>query len=242
MNIAAIQFRRGDRSAADALAEITELADEAAAGADLLVLPEMAATGYIFADRDAILPVAEPASGPTFRALSAVAARHRTWIVAGFPERCGDRLFNSALVINRDGELAFVYRKTLLYTADETWASPGDSGYRSFDTGVGRFAVGICMDLNDDRFIAWLLADRPDVLAFPTNWVDEGTDVWSYWVARLWGTGVTLAAANTWGHEAGTDFSGRSVLLRELVAHAHAPKSGDGWISAKVPGRRPHED
>jgi predicted amidohydrolase len=240
MKVTAIQFRRGERTHAEALSELVELADEAGPGQDLIVLPEMAATGYIFADADAVAPWAEPADGPTFAALSAVAKRHHTWIVAGFPEVDGGRLYNSALVINRDGALAFVYRKTLLYTADETWALPGDSGYRSFDTGAGRFAVGICMDLNDDRFIRWLHADKPDVLAFPTNWVDEGTDVWTYWVSRLWGAGLTLVAANTWGHEGGTDFSGRSVILHELVAHAHAPKAGDGHLSAKVPLRSRH--
>ena len=89
----------------------------------------------------------------------------------GFPEVDGDRFFNSALVINALGELAFCYRKTLLYEADETWATPGDSGYRYFDTNWGRFAPGICMDLNDDRFVQWCADNALDALAFPTNWI-----------------------------------------------------------------------
>ncbi len=211
------------------------LATVASEGVDLLVLPEMAVTGYVFPDLDAVRAVAEPQDGPTFTALSEVAARSGSWIVCGFPERDGDRVFNSALVIDPSGQRAFTYRKTLLYSADLPWATPGDSGYRRFDTAHGSFGVGICMDLNDDRFVDWCAREAVDVVAMPTNWIDEDQDVWPYWAMRLYPLKATLVAANTWGAEADTRFSGASAVLTRDRLLAGAPKRGDGFITATLP-------
>jgi predicted amidohydrolase len=236
VRVGLVQFKgtKGDsetsRDALDALAQ------RAAPGTDLLVMPEMAVTGYVFPDEPSARRVAERPDGPTAARWSALARTHGTWVVGGFAEDAGDQLFNSALVFDRAGDLVFVYRKTLLYEADLPWASPGDHGYRSFDTGNGRFAVGICMDLNDDRFVDWLRTDRPDAVAFPTNWVRDplGTDVWSYWAYRMRGIDAALVAANTWGDEAGTSFTGRSAVLQSLVIRAHLPVQGNGFTSTRV--------
>lgn len=233
MRVAAVQYRptRGRVSAClDALVQL----GRAAGPCDLLVMPEMAATGYVFPDADAVRAVAEPADGPTLRALAPLARELGCWLVAGFPEVDGARLFNSALVIDRGGSLAFVYRKTLLYEADLRWASPGDSGYRCFDTGAGRFGVGICMDLNDDAFVAWLRAEQPDAVAFPTNWVQEEGPVWDYWAWRMDGVRGALVAANRWGEEDGVGFRGESAVLRQLVVHAWGPAEGDGVLRATL--------
>jgi len=158
--------------------------------------------------------------------------------VCGFPERAGDRLFNSALVIDPSGARAFTYRKTLLFEADLPWATPGDSGYRSFDGAEGCFGVGICMDLNDDRFLAWCGAAGVDVLALPTNWIDEGVSTWPYWAWRMSSVSATLVAANTYGSEGDTRFSGCSAILAGRTVLAAAPATGDGTISATLPGAR----
>lgn len=246
MRVRAVQFKARKGDVPSSLRALSLLADRAAQGADLVVLPEMAATGYLFDGPVAAGAVAEPARGATFAALARVAAARRCWVVAGFPERAGDRLFNSALVIDPSGALAFCYRKTLLYGADVPWASPGDSGYRRIDTDAGSFGVGICMDLNDDRFVAWCAGASLDVVALPTNWVEEGDDVWSYWAWRLRATPSALVAANTWGDEtlagATTTFSGASAILQAQTVLAAAPKVGDGFISADLaPGARPPE-
>ncbi|MCA9494022.1 MAG: carbon-nitrogen hydrolase family protein [Myxococcales bacterium] len=232
-----VQFKARREDLRGSRAALSELALEAGEGVDLLVLPEMASTGYVFPDRDAVAAVAEPARGPTWEALSAVARERRCFVVAGFPERDGARLFNSALVIDREGELRSTYRKTLLYDEDLHWAEPGDSGYETFDTGAGRFGVGICMDLNDDRFVAWVRDTAPDAIAFPTNWVrdPDGTDAWRYWAWRLDGVRSALVAADTWGREGTTTFEGRSCVLRDRTVLAWLPEEGDGWARATIP-------
>ncbi len=239
MRVAAVQFKAtyADPNASRARVE-AKMAQARASGVDLIVLPEMAFTGYVFSGPDDIDAVAEPVDGPTFAWASAQARLARAWLVVGFPERHADRLFNSALVVNPAGELAFCYRKTLLFEADWAWATPGDSGYRRFETDAGTFAVGICMDLNDPRFLLWAWRQRLDVLAFPTNWIEEGLDVHAYWRERTQGCGAGLAAANTWGPERGVEFSGRSALMEggELVAVAR--RRGDACLVANVT-RRP---
>lgn len=233
MRVAAVQYKSPLRA-------LVHLASEAGRDADLVVLPEMAVTGYVFPDLPSVRQVAEAPDGPTYRALSAVASENAAWIVAGFPELAADRVYNSALVIDPSGARAFVYRKTLLYVADLPWATAGDSGYRRFDTDHGSFGVGICMDLNDDRFVDWCTAEQLDVVAMPTNWIDEGTRVWDYWAWRVHRQGGALVAANTWGSEThdgtATHFSGASAVIRRTQLLAAAPKVGNAVVSATLPG------
>lgn len=211
-------------------------------GADVVVCPELAVSGYVFEDPAQARRVAEEPTGPTFSALAPVARALRTWVVCGFVERAHDRLFNSAMVIRPDGSLAFVYRKTLLFEADLVWASAGDSGYAVFQTERGDFGVGICMDLNDDAFVTWLHTAGPRALAFPTNWIEEGIDVWSYWAMRLHGASTALLAANRWGVEGPLGFSGRSAILQPnpqrppgaWLVLAAAPAQGDTLVQASL--------
>ncbi len=236
MRVGAVQFRavRGDVEASRR--RLVALARQAAEGSDLVVLPEMAATGYVFPDAAAVRAVSEPPDGPTLAALAPVAREARCWLVAGFPERAGERLFNSALVVDPAGALRFVYRKTLLYEADTPWATPGDSGYRAFDTDAGRFGVGICMDLNDDGFVAWAAGADLDAIAFPTNWVadDSGTSVWDYWAWRLGPMRAALVAANTWGQQDHVRFTGASAVLQQRWVLSHLPEEGDGVLRARA--------
>ena len=239
MRVAAVQFKPPKGDGKTARLRLQSLARHAAEGADLVVLPEMAATGYVFDGPDAIRPGAEDPDGPTFQALAAVAREAGVWVVGGFPERAGARLFNSALIIDPAGALAGVYRKTLLFDADLPWATPGDSGYMRFETGAGAFGVGICMDLNDDDFVAWVARADVRAVAFPTNWLlqpESGVDVWEYWAWRMNDAPDTaLIAANTYGPEAEIAFCGRSAIMRNWTVMAHAPATGDGIIRATLP-------
>jgi predicted amidohydrolase len=237
MRTAAVQYKppKGDIPAARE--QLADLARVAAVGADLVVLPEMAVTGYVFPNAESARVVAEDPEGPTFRVLSTVARESATWIVAGFPERAGDELYNSAWIIDPAGQLESVYRKTMLFEADLTWATPGDSGYHRVETERGTFGVGICMDLNDDSFIQWCSDANIDALAFPTNWIETGEarfHVWDYWAWRIDQTGVALIAANTYGPEGDVVFCGQSLILRDRKVLASAPGTGDAIIRAEL--------
>lgn len=234
MRVAAVQFKARRDDPARSLRALRRAAERAAVDADLVVLPEMAATGYVFPSPAAVAAVAEPAQGPTLEALAPIARSAGCWLVCGFPEREADRLFNSALVIDPAGGLAFTYRKTLLFDADVPWATPGDSGYRRIDGDAGSFGVGICMDLNDDRFVGWCADADVDVVALPAAWLDEDMLVWPYWALRMFGVPGALAVANTWGREDDVRFAGSSAVMHGGRVLARAGRSGDAEIRAVV--------
>lgn len=248
MKLAAIQFKpkKGDRAAAkQALAAlITEAGQQ---GAALIVCPEMALSGYLFSDALDALTVAELVRGDSLTFLAELAKRYRAYIVCGYPELAPIqeqedgrlRLYNSARVVGPDGELVYNYRKRLLYDSDFTWATPGDTLYPMLDVGFsqkGRLNVGICMDLNDNRYTEFLRREKPRFVAFCTNWLDEGEKVLPYWQHRLRGTESYFLAANTYGDEeafghAKTRFSGGSAILApggRLLASA--PREGDAVV------------
>jgi predicted amidohydrolase len=224
VKLAAIQFRppKGKPELArSGLAELIGAAGEQ--GADLIVCPEMATTGYIWHSPADLAPLAEPARGPTLAMLSEKAREHRSWIVCGFAEDAGGgALYNSALVVDPFGDMVRCYRKVLLYDADLSWARPGQQRM-SIGSDLGRIAPAICMDLNDDGLIRYLHRAGVDVLAFCTNWVDEGSAVHPYWIWRLTGWPGWLVAANTWGQDEDTLFSGCSAIIapdKRVVAAA----------------------
>lgn len=232
VKLAAVQYRppwgHPERAREALCALVAQAADQ---GADLIVCPEMAITGYVFRSPDEIRSLCEPTDGPTFQALSALARKRGAWVVCGFAEAGADgALYNSALVIDGEGALVCCYRKVLLFELDTLWAQPG-SERPVVESPAGLLAPSICMDLNDPWHTLHLIRAAPDVVAFCTNWVDEGEDILPYWRDRLWPWRGWFVAADRWGFERGVRFYGRSAILRpggEVAAMA--PAEGDGVL------------
>ncbi|KAK3403185.1 carbon-nitrogen hydrolase [Sordaria brevicollis] len=131
---------------------------------DLLVLPEMAFSGYNFKTSDEIQPFLEP-SGSGISALWARtnALKYDCTVAVGYPEKVGSsgsprgstpEYYNSLLVVNGDGETVANYRKSFLYYTDQTWALEGGGFYGGRMEGFGNVAMGICMDINPYKFEA----------------------------------------------------------------------------------------
>lgn len=97
----------------------------AEAGARLLVCPELFLTGYaIGAD---VSRLAEPADGPSARAVAEIAVRHGLAVLYGYPERAGEKIFNAAQLIGPDGAALANYRKTHLFGCfEQEWFTPGE--------------------------------------------------------------------------------------------------------------------
>lgn len=137
------------------------------ASMDILVLPELALTGYKYADRDDILPVVEAAGkGPSFEWAKNISQKLGCHTILGYPELDGSTIYNSAAIVSPQGDLVYNYRKTFLYETDEQWGcsepKPETSRVPSnlqFATklipslGV-KVCLGICMDLNPYKFEA----------------------------------------------------------------------------------------
>jgi len=126
---------------------------------DLLVLPELAFTGYNYPSLDAIQPYLEPtASGRSTQWAIDTASRLHCHVTVGYPERTlatPFKNYNSTVTVSPSGEVIANYRKSFLYYTDETWASEGDKGFFFGSLGaLGNVAMGICMDINPYKFEA----------------------------------------------------------------------------------------
>jgi len=141
---------------------------------DLLVLPELFATGYLFRDRAELARLAEDLRGPTLDALRAWSAARGGAIAAGFAERDGDRLYNSAALVTPAGE-TLVYRKVHLFDRETLVFDPGNRPFEAWDveTDAGRARVGvmICFDWVYPESARSLALQGADVLLHPSNLV-----------------------------------------------------------------------
>ncbi|KAH7166088.1 hydrolase, carbon-nitrogen family protein [Dactylonectria macrodidyma] len=131
-------------------------------GLDLLVLPELAFTGYNFKSLGEISPFLEP-SGSGISSLWArtQALKYDCTVIVGYPEKvdlsdqwpASPEYYNAAIVVSYDGDTVANYRKTHLYYTDETWALENPRGFFGKPLpGLGRVSIGICMDLNPYKF------------------------------------------------------------------------------------------
>ena len=161
----------GDRAANQAKA-VTAIATSAAAGADIIVLPELVLSGYMFqtpqearglaiCPDDAILAEWAEASGGA------------GLVVGGFPELGEDgNLYNSAALLNRGGIIA-IYRKVHLWDQEKLVFTPGLQAPPIVDTPVGRIGVLICYDLEFPELTRGIALGGADLIAAPTNWPYE---------------------------------------------------------------------
>ena len=157
-------------------AAASAVAEAAAAGARLVVLPELCDSGYVFGDDPAQASaeagaLASPADdSTTLRQWHALAAEHELVIVGGFCERGADgRLFNSAAVVDASGTRA-VYRKAHLWDKEKLVFTPGDAPPPVVDLGFGLVGVMICYDLEFPEWVRLAALDGADLIAAPVNW------------------------------------------------------------------------
>lgn len=128
----------------DPLARFIELARTAPAGADLILLPEGATvvgTGRTYAD------VAEPVPGPSTLRLGELARAKKAWVVAGVYEKEGGAVYNTAVLIDREGRYAGKYRKVYIPREELEGGITAGNDYPVFDTDFGRVGMMICWDV-----------------------------------------------------------------------------------------------
>ncbi|HWI63434.1 MAG TPA: nitrilase-related carbon-nitrogen hydrolase, partial [Symbiobacteriaceae bacterium] len=231
--VAAVQFepRFGDKEYN--LAHLRQLTEQAArAGAKLVVLPEMATTGYCFGSRTEIAPLVEPVpGGPTIGAFVALAAAHGIFLVVGLPEvePATGAFYNTAALIGPQGYIG-KYRKTHSFIDETRWARDGDLGIPVFPTAIGRIAIVICMDNSYFEPARVAALAGAEILAFPTNWLGN-QDAWR---ARAVENGLYVVAANRYGEERGTRFCGNSAVIDPNGSNLGLLSTGDGRVLAEV--------
>ncbi len=209
----------------------------AAEGVQLLVLPELASSGYVFAsEEEAEASAEDPRDGDLVSALTAVCADSGMYCVVGLNERDGAARYNSAVVVGPGGHLA-TYRKLHLFNDEQSWFQPGGE-LPIVQLPFGRVGVIICYDLWFPEAARALALAGADIIAVPTNWVasfrrqvyDESGycmgDIAA--MATAGQNGVVVACADRVGVERDVRFLGCSVIV-----------GPDGW---PVQGPAGHEE
>lgn len=214
MKLAGLQMRSIGGDVAANLARIEGAAVEAAGkGATMLVTPELGITGY--GSGEAIRALAEPADGPIVQALQRISRKAAISIIAGFAERAGEAVYNSAAHV--DGDAApTVYRKSHLYGDYErslfTAAEPSTPLFAHRGITCGML---ICYDVEFPENVRRLaLACAEAVLvptALPAGW--SGSFITDHMIqTRAFENQVFVAYVNHCGSDAMFSFAGLSLI------------------------------
>jgi N-carbamoylputrescine amidase len=208
---------------------LARIGEAAAAGANVVCLQELFAGQYPCQSEDhARFDEAEPIPGPTSEALSRAAAEHGVVIVGSLFERRAAGLYhNTAVIFDADGRTAGVYRKMhipddpLFY--EKFYFTPGDLGFRSFDTRFGRIGVCVCWDQWYPEAARLTALSGAQIIFYPTaiGWQESEKAEFGASQHTAWETmmrshaianGVFVGAANRTGVEGGLEFWGASFL------------------------------
>ncbi|KAI9319390.1 carbon-nitrogen hydrolase [Dichotomocladium elegans] len=223
---------------------------------DLLVLPELAFTGYVFHNPQEIEPFVEDEdTGPTVQWAKDQARRLQCFVVVGYPECTpDDKYYNSLCCVDPQGTRIATYRKTFLYTVDENWACEGPGFISMAIDGLGKVGFGICMDLNPYQFKSefeayefarFHVGHQTQLIICCMAWLknDDVTSTIRYWLQRLFplienGSEFRFVACNRTGTERGDTFAGGSCVVdirdQEIETIRYMGESEQGVMVVEV--------
>lgn len=138
--------------------------------ADLLVLPELFATGYTFISKNEVESLAEGLDGQTAQFLFKLSNKTKATLVAGFVEEDENLLYNSAMIVNNSNVIG-VYRKIHLYYKEKLWFLPGDKKPKIYKINDVNIGIMICFDWIFPETTRSLALLGADIIAHPANLV-----------------------------------------------------------------------
>jgi predicted amidohydrolase len=138
--------------------------------ADLIVLPELFATGYTFVSKEEAEFLAEDLNGMTARFLKKIAKITGSTIVGGFIERDKNKIYNSSMFVS-DTSIIGTYRKVHLYYREKIWFSPGNQALKVYEVNDFKVGIMICFDWIFPETARTLALLGADIIAHPANLV-----------------------------------------------------------------------
>ncbi len=233
IGVAQADFKLADTQAN--LSIIRELLNQAAdTGIDVLVLPELANSGYNFEDIDQAALTSEEADKGPFCALLRDWSAAGRLIVGGLCEQSGGVLYNSAAVYG-DGRLITVYRKAHLFANEVTFFKPGNDKPPVFDYRGQKFGVMICFDWFFPEMARSLALRGAQIILHPSNlvlpWCQKAM------LTRSIENRVFTATANRTGVDRDLSFSGFSQVTSprgEVLAQADGESAGVVWAEVDL--------
>ncbi|HUY11622.1 MAG TPA: carbon-nitrogen hydrolase family protein [Candidatus Dormibacteraeota bacterium] len=247
ITVAALQLHAHDRSVfAERWPEMRNAVERAlATKPDLLVLPEASLPAYLLGEE----PVE---SGPIDAALGELAAIARAKscaILVGAVQRIGERQFNAAVLLDRDGSIAGRAEKLFLWHFDRRWFVPGER-IEPIPSTLGPIGALVCADGRVPTIAATLVERGACILTMPTAWVTSGRDSQNLEnlqadllaFVRAYENGVPFVAANKCGGEGGiVRYCGKSVIVSAGgESAARASQDREECIVATIDLSAPH--
>ena len=242
------------------LAHAEKLVRQAAAdGAKIILLPELFERPYFCQERryDYYAYATPVAENPAVKRLSVVAKELEIVLPVSFYEKDGTRLFNSIAMLDADGSVMGVYRKTHIpddhYYQEKFYFTPGNTGFKVWETRYGKVGVGICWDQWFPEAARSMALMGADILLYPTAIGSEPileVDSSGHWMRTMQGHSAAnilpVMAANRYGLETVTPcpengnqsssltFYGSSFITDETGdILARAGRSGDEILIAE---------
>lgn len=214
---------------------VARLEEAAAAGAELLVLPECAIPGYMFESLEEGLSYAEEVPGPSTEALERACERLDVYAVCGLLQRDGDLLRNAAVLVGPQGLIGTYWKTHLPFLGVDRFVTPGDE-LTVYDTPLGRIGVEICYDLRFPEVTRTLALKGADIVAHPTNFpVAARVQTELITVARAAENRIYLLTANRVGKERGGEFCGWSQIVDPFGTRlAEAGETEEALLVAEV--------
>ena len=205
--------------------------------ADLLVLPELATTGYTFTSPEELARIAEPfENSPSLDHLSELAKAKNCGLVVGFGEISQGHLFNSAALLRPDGSRE-LYRKIHLFGAENLFFQPGDIPFPVHELNGVRLGMMICFDWYFPESARVLALEGADIICHPVNFVLP----WGQrsMVTRSLENHVFSITANRYGTESRDSYSFTFTGASQIVSPsgeilAAAPAEGDSVAVVEI--------
>ncbi|MEM9937279.1 MAG: N-carbamoylputrescine amidase [Pseudomonadota bacterium] len=224
--VAAVQLALEDDMQANIASVAQRIAEAAAKGAGIAVLPELFCAPYFCKTQDerhftTAYPAAEH---PAVTALAPLAAEYDIVIPVSIFEKDGPHYYNSVVMLDADGTILGTYRKSHIPDGpgyqEKFYFRPGNTGFKVWQTLKGRVGVGICWDQWFPEAARTMALLGADLLLYPTaigaEPQDPGLDTAARWRRAMQGHAVSnvipVAAANRIGDEAGQIFYGTSFI------------------------------
>lgn len=193
-------------------------------GADFVVFPELALSGYFIGEPAVLEASALSAEEFGNSGLRDIAKEFGMVIIAGFAERTSQGFYNSVAIFTVEGTMRVLRKRSVI----ERWALRDDADIEVFDSVLGKFAVLVCADLYNPQLSYLAAAKGAELLFTPASWWGESADL-SVWRARALENSLWLFVANRKGGEVPSQGLGLSTY-QDMSAARSVAISPDGQI------------
>jgi 5-aminopentanamidase len=210
------------------------IAEAVSAGAQVVIVPELSNSGYVFQSQEEARAAAIPRDHPLLDGWAAEARRGDAIVIGGFCELGSDgRLYNSSALVDGDGVQA-VYRKLHLWDEENRWFAPGEDPAPVLTTQYGRIGLAVCYDIEFPELPRGLALGGAELIALPTNWPHDEEPPDGRPILRSLATitaylsKVFVAVCDRCGTERGLEFEGGSVIAGPDGSLRAGPVAGRG--------------